>query len=256
MIFVFLIGIRRIESGLWNIAVMTAYISCYTRVSLKTSKSAALFNSMTRSSVCWKRIKEQMHEIQDEPHVPQDISSVTCSIPVAYYDPSVPVLHDIHLHFEKGTITGITGRVACGKTLLAQILSGIREMQGCVMADGCPLSMYDVAYCTNRPQIFNDTIYHNITLGKDGDIHEVLQDVCLDHETDPVIWRGPVIAGVVKQFWTGVYWGELDYLIIDMPPSDSRQELLWQELCIPIDPYLCWMIRLLLWIQRRNSRFS
>ena len=185
MIFVFLIGIRRIESGLWNIAVVTAYISCYTRVSLKTSRSAALFNSMTRSSVCWKRIKEQMHEIQDEPHVPQDISSVTCSIPVAYYDPSVPVLHDIHLHFEKGTITGITGRVACGKTLLAQILSGIREMQGCVMADGCPLSMYDVAYCTNRPQIFNDTIYHNITLGKDGDIHEVLQDVCLDHETDP-----------------------------------------------------------------------
>ena len=185
MIFVFLIGISRIENGLWNIAVLTAYISCYTRVSLKTSKSAALFNSMTRSSVCWKRIKEQMHEVQDESHVPQDISSVSCSIPVAYYDSSVPVLHDIHLRFEKGTITGITGRVGCGKTLLAQILSGIREKQGSVMADDRPLSMYDVAYCTNRPQIFDDTIYHNITLGKDGDIHEVLQAVCLDHETGP-----------------------------------------------------------------------
>ena len=185
MIFVFLIGISRIENGLWNIAVLTAYISCYTRVSLKTSKSAALFNSMTRSSVCWKRIKEQMHEVQDESHVPQDISSVSCSIPVAYYDSSVPVLHDIHLRFEKGTITGITGRVGCGKTLLAQILSGIREKQGSVMADDRPLYMYDVAYCTNRPQIFDDTIYHNITLGKDGDIHEVLQAVCLDHETGP-----------------------------------------------------------------------
>ncbi len=39
------------------------------------------------------------------------------------------------------------------------------------------------------------------------------------NETDPVIWRGPVIAGVVKQFWTDVIWGELDYLFVDMPPG-------------------------------------
>jgi len=38
-------------------------------------------------------------------------------------------------------------------------------------------------------------------------------------EEQPVIWRGPVISGVVRQFWTDVYWGELDYLIIDMPPG-------------------------------------
>ena len=40
-----------------------------------------------------------------------------------------------------------------------------------------------------------------------------------ENETDPVIWRGPVIAGVVKQFWTDVCWGELDYLFVDMPPG-------------------------------------
>ncbi len=38
-------------------------------------------------------------------------------------------------------------------------------------------------------------------------------------EEQPVIWRGPLIAGAVKQFWTDVIWGELDYLIIDMPPG-------------------------------------
>ncbi len=38
-------------------------------------------------------------------------------------------------------------------------------------------------------------------------------------ETDPVIWRGPVIAGVLQQFWTDVQWGELDVLLIDMPPG-------------------------------------
>ena len=41
----------------------------------------------------------------------------------------------------------------------------------------------------------------------------------MENEDDPVIWRGPVIAGVVKQFWKDVFWGELDYLVIDMPPG-------------------------------------
>ena len=41
------------------------------------------------------------------------------------------------------------------------------------------------------------------------------------NDTDPVVWRGPVIAGVVKQFWTDVYWGDIDYMFIDMPPGTS-----------------------------------
>ncbi|MDD4169928.1 MAG: Mrp/NBP35 family ATP-binding protein [Desulfotomaculaceae bacterium] len=39
------------------------------------------------------------------------------------------------------------------------------------------------------------------------------------NEDDPVIWRGPVIAGAVKQFWTDVAWGDLDYLFVDLPPG-------------------------------------
>lgn len=44
-------------------------------------------------------------------------------------------------------------------------------------------------------------------------------NLLLDHEEDPVVWRGPVIAGVVKQFWNETVWGELDYLFVDMPPG-------------------------------------
>ncbi len=44
-------------------------------------------------------------------------------------------------------------------------------------------------------------------------------NMLLDSEETPVIWRGPVIAGVVKQFWTDVIWGELDYLLVDLPPG-------------------------------------
>ena len=55
-----------------------------------------------------------------------------------------------------------------------------------------------------------------------------------DNETDPMIWRGPMIAGVVKQFWTDVLWGELDVLFIDMPPGTGDVPLtVFQS--IPVD---------------------
>jgi len=44
-------------------------------------------------------------------------------------------------------------------------------------------------------------------------------NLLLPNETEPVIWRGPVVGGVVKQFWTDVVWGALDYLFIDFPPG-------------------------------------
>lgn len=44
-------------------------------------------------------------------------------------------------------------------------------------------------------------------------------NLLLPDSGDPVIWRGPVIAGAVKQFWTDVVWGNLDYLFVDMPPG-------------------------------------
>jgi Mrp family chromosome partitioning ATPase len=44
-------------------------------------------------------------------------------------------------------------------------------------------------------------------------------NLLLENDTDPVIWRGPVIAGAVKQFWTDVIWNDVDYMFIDMPPG-------------------------------------
>ena len=59
-------------------------------------------------------------------------------------------------------------------------------------------------------------------------------NLLVDDEEAPVIWRGPVIAGAVKQFWTDVVWGELDYLFVDMPPGTGDVPLtVFQSL--PID---------------------
>ncbi|MFI3206549.1 MAG: Mrp/NBP35 family ATP-binding protein [Clostridia bacterium] len=55
-----------------------------------------------------------------------------------------------------------------------------------------------------------------------------------ENETDPVLWRGPIIAGTVKQFWTDVIWGNVDYMFIDMPPGTGDVPLtVFQS--IPVD---------------------
>ena len=62
-------------------------------------------------------------------------------------------------------------------------------------------------------------------------------NLLLDNETDPVVWRGPVIAGVVKQFWSDVVWGDVDYMFVDMPPGTGDVSLtVFQSL--PLDGIL------------------
>ena len=59
-------------------------------------------------------------------------------------------------------------------------------------------------------------------------------NLLLDSEDTPVIWRGPIIAGVVTQFWNEVLWGDLDYLFVDMPPGTGDVPLtVFQSL--PVD---------------------
>ena len=59
-------------------------------------------------------------------------------------------------------------------------------------------------------------------------------NLLLDNSTDPVVWRGPVIAGAVKQFWTDVIWEDVDYMFVDMPPGTGDVPLtVFQSL--PVD---------------------
>ena len=59
-------------------------------------------------------------------------------------------------------------------------------------------------------------------------------NILLEQEDQPVIWRGPILANTVKQFWTDVVWGDLDYLFIDMPPGTGDVPLtVFQS--IPLD---------------------
>lgn len=50
-------------------------------------------------------------------------------------------------------------------------------------------------------------------------------NLLLENETDPVIWRGPVVSGVIRQFWTDVLWDDVDFLFVDMPPGTGDAQL-------------------------------
>ncbi len=59
-------------------------------------------------------------------------------------------------------------------------------------------------------------------------------NLLLENESDPVIWRGPILAGTVKQFWSEVYWNDVDYMFVDMPPGTGDVPLtIFQSL--PLD---------------------
>lgn len=59
-------------------------------------------------------------------------------------------------------------------------------------------------------------------------------NLLLEHDTDPIVWRGPLIAGAVKRFWTDVVWGDVDFLFVDMPPGTGDVSLtVFQS--IPLD---------------------
>ena len=67
-----------------------------------------------------------------------------------------------------------------------------------------------------------------------GGIRIMSLNMLVEDPTDPVVWRGPVIAGAVKQFWTDVHWGDLDVMFVDMPPGTGDVPLtVFQSL--PVD---------------------
>ncbi len=90
------------------------------------------------------------------------------------------------------------------------------------------------------PEMFN--LHEKVTGDENGvypaftktGIEVMSLNLLMENETDPVVWRGPVIAGTVKQFWTDIVWGDVDYMFIDMPPGTGDVPLtVFQS--IPVD---------------------
>lgn len=118
------------------------------------------------------------------------------------------------------TIAVVSGKGGVGKSLVTGLLAV--EMS----RKGCHVGIMDADITgPSVPKMFgvSGEILGNqagaYPVSSAGGIDIVSMNLFLEDTSDPVVWRGPVISGVVKQFWQDVIWNDVDYLFIDMPPG-------------------------------------
>ncbi|MGI6177374.1 MAG: ABC transporter ATP-binding protein [Eubacterium sp.] len=171
----------------WNIAAFSTFLSCFLKLSKKSSTAAKLFNAVQKARVSWDRIKPFMKD--NEPlAAPQkkDVEKIEVSGLSFSYPDGKEILKDVSFSAHRGQIVGVTGKVACGKSTLGKVLLGEESYRGSVKFDGAELRDIDAyEYCGflgHNAELLSDTIENNVRLGKSGDVMSVMKDVCLDKD--------------------------------------------------------------------------
>ena len=135
----------------------------------------------------------------------------------------------------KKVIAVVSGKGGVGKSTVTASLATAMAKRGrkvaVLDADITGPSIPTAFGILERAMATEDGIQPAVT---SGGIKLMSLNLLTENETDPVIWRGPVIAGVVTQFWTDVVWGDVDYMFVDMPPGTGDVPLtVFQSL--PVD---------------------
>jgi len=135
----------------------------------------------------------------------------------------------------KKVIGVVSGKGGVGKSLVSGLLASECNKRGLRVAildaDITGPSIPKMFGINKKAEASEDGLYP--VESKNG-IKIMSVNLLLENQTDPVIWRGPVIGGTVKQFWTDVIWGDIDVMFIDMPPGTGDVPLtVFQS--IPVD---------------------
>lgn len=135
----------------------------------------------------------------------------------------------------KKVIGVISGKGGVGKSLVTSLLAVLTQQSGY----RCGIMDADITG-PSIPKVFGitekavSTAEGIIPQTSRGGTQIMSVNLVLEHDTDPVVWRGPVIAGAVTQFWTDVIWKDIDFLFIDMPPGTGDVPLTVFQ-TIPVD---------------------
>ena len=174
----------------WDIAAFTAFLTCFTKLSVKTSKAAKLFNSVQKAQVSWKRIKPLLKDVEEAPELPPaPAADLEVSGLGFAYPGGGEVLKGISFTAEPGQIIGVTGPVACGKSTLGKafpcelpytgsIRFGGRELRDMTEAERASV----VGYLGHQPELLSATVKENVLLGTDGPASPWLAASCLTEE--------------------------------------------------------------------------
>ncbi|MDV5041600.1 ABC transporter ATP-binding protein [Faecalibacterium duncaniae] len=173
----------------WDIAAFTTFLSCFTKLVVKSSKVAKLFNAVQKAEVSWKRIRPLMKtpEQLDALQIPA-VQDVTLK-ELAFSYGEEPVFSGLSLTAHPGDIIGITGPVACGKSTLGRVFLCEAPYQGSVCFGGREFSALTprqiaatVGYLGHDPELSADTVQNNVLCGSEQDVMPWLAAAALKEE--------------------------------------------------------------------------
>lgn len=121
----------------------------------------------------------------------------------------------------KKVIGIVSGKGGVGKSSITSLLAVLKQREGKNVAIldgditgpsiGKTFGVDNAQIYSNGKEIIPAKTVHGIKI--------MSTNLLLEHPEDPVVWRGPILAGMIKQFWTDVKWGDIDYMFVDMPPG-------------------------------------
>lgn len=195
----------------WDIAAFTTFISCFTKLSTKSSSAAKLFNAVHKAQVSWKRIQplmsrmeqsqqslsaesmEEKEPTQDGTVLQSQSETMEGELLVKQLGFAYPggkhIFKNLSFSAFPGQIIGITGPVACGKSTLGKAFLCEYPYDGSIVFHGKELCERSAAkrvgivgYLGHDPELLNDTIENNICLGDEKSTEPYLKAVCLEGE--------------------------------------------------------------------------
>ena len=173
----------------WDIAAFTTFLSCFTKLTVKSSKVAKLFNAVQKAEVSWKRIKPLMQSPEQlEPLAISAAEEVTLeNLSFAYGDTTV--FSGLTLTARPGEMIGVTGPVACGKSTFGRVFLCESLYEGSVRFGKRELSTLTpreiaatVGYLGHDPELSADTLEHNVLCGSEQEVTPYFQAVAFREE--------------------------------------------------------------------------
>ena len=146
-------------------------------------------------------------------------------------------LHEVLNQYSsvKKVIGVVSGKGGVGKSLVTSMLAVTMNRMGkSVAVLDADITGPSIPKAFGRTQRCMGSDEGIIPVETETGIKIMSINLLLENETDPVVWRSPMITGTVKQFWTDVVWGDVDYMFVDMPPGTGDVPLtVFQS--IPLD---------------------
>lgn len=175
--------------SVWDIAAFTTFLSCFTKLVVKSSKAAKLFNAVQKAEVSWTRIKPLMKQPEQLAplRIPEPADVTLENLSFAYG--GEPVFTGLSLTARPGDIIGITGPVACGKSTLGRIFLCEAPYGGSARFGGTEFSALTprqisatVGYLGHDPELSADTVQNNVLCGSEQEAEPYLAEAALDDE--------------------------------------------------------------------------